>query len=230
MNNGKSYIDEYTSQDERFNQPGVKAELIANHGLDFERVVKIGKGTRTIHQVNINGIDVPMRLLSMEETAKLQHQTIIDMKTKYPEFKGLLYNLNFERIFNIKQISRATTVCKESANCKEIPDTRYFTEDEISGMTAVEFASLLNAYIKLEADYNPVIDEISEESIVQLMEELCDPEKKSITIAGLTSAQMSKVLEKTYEMLIKLEENTSIIKSLQDMLSINEDEKTLNSN
>lgn len=222
MNNEISYIDEYIASDERLQANGVKTELIANHGLRFERIMKIGKGAFEIHEINFNGQIIPIRLLTMKEQRELQHSTIIDMQRKYPEFKGALYNMNYEKLYQIKEISKATTVNPTIASCKEIKDTRRLTEDEVDGMSPPEFAYLVSEYQNLMRQYNPILNEVKDEEIDFLIGEILNPEKKSITIDGLTFAQTRGMLKKLSDILIELEDNTSITSSLLDISTINE--------
>ena len=217
-----SYIDEYIASDERLQHNGVKAELIANHGFNFERLMSISKGTFETHDITFNGKVIPMRLLSMKEERELQHQTIIDMDTLYPKFKGALYNINFEKLQLIKMISLATTVNPTIEACKGIPDSRRLTERDVDQMAATEFAYIVSEYQRLQKEYNPIINEISDEEINLLIGEILNPEKKSITISGLTLLQMRSILMKLSDILIKLEGNISITDSLIDISTINE--------
>lgn len=221
MHNDISILDEYIASDERLQVNGVKAELIANHGFNFDRLMKIGKGTFELHEINFNGQIIPIRLLSMMEEIELTHATIIDIERKYPAFKGGMKDMLYNKLYLIKQISRSTTVNATIVACKEIKDTRRLTEDEVSSMSPPEFAYLVTEYQKILKEYNPIINDINDEEIDFLIGELLNPEKKSITIDGLTSVQMKGILMKLSGVLIELEDNTSITNSLTDTSSIN---------
>ncbi len=222
MHNDISILDEYIASDERLQASGVKAELIANGALNFDRLMKIGKGTLEIHEIDFNGQIIPMRLLSMMEETELSHATIIDIERKYPAFKGQIKDMIFNKLYLIKQISRATTVNSIIATCKEIKDTRRLTEDEVGNMSPSEFAYLVSEYQNILKQYNPIINDINDEEIDFLIGEMLNPEKKSITISGLTSVQMKGILMKLSDILLKLEDNMSITSSLIDTSSINE--------
>jgi len=222
MHDNISMLDDYIASDERLQINGIKAELIANHGLDFDRLMKIGKGTFELHEINFNGQIIPIRLLGMREETELMHETIVDIERKYPAFKGNMKDIMFNKLYLVKQISRATTVNVTIATCKDIKDTRRLTEDEVSSMSPPEFAYLVSEYQNILKQYNPIVNDINEEEIDFLIGEILNPEKKSITIDGLTSVQMKGILMKLSDVLIKLEDNTSITNSLIDTSSINE--------
>ncbi len=208
-----SLIDEYVEQDKRLQDPEVKREILANNlGLNFERLVKIGKGTYEIHYTNIYGDEIPLRVISRDEETYLQHDCVSEMAKKFPLFKGAIYNVNFEKMFQKKLISLATSVSVHT------PSKRHFTEDDVGSLPSYTLAALITEYQRLEREYNPVINAIDDEQIDFLLARLLDPEKKSITMTGLTSNQTSSSLSRLLDILIELEVNTSITASLIDTL------------
>jgi hypothetical protein len=212
-----SIIDEYVEQDKRLQDPEVKREIVANNlGLNFERLIKIGKGTREIHYTKIYGENVPLRVISRDEETHLQHGCIVEMAEKFPHFKGALFNINFERMFQKKLISLATSVCIEA------PHKRYLSEDEIGALPSYTLAALVTEYERLEREYNPAINEIPEEEVNLLLARLLDPTKKSIIMTGLTSSQIYSTLSKSLDVMIELGDITSIIDSLIDTSSVNQ--------
>jgi hypothetical protein len=212
-----SIIDEYVEQDKRLQDPEVKREIVANNlGLNFERLIKIGKGTREIHYTKIYGEEIPLRVISRDEETHLQHSCVVEMAEKFPHFKGLLFNINFEKMFQKKLISLATSVCIEATS------KRYLSEDEVGSLTSYTLAALVTEYERLEKEYNPTINQIDEEEVNRLLVRLLDPEKKSIIMTGLTSNQTSNALNKLLDVVIELEGNTSIIDSLIDTSSVNQ--------
>lgn len=211
--NQQEFLDNYTQQDSRLQKPHVKTEIIANNlGLNFERSAKIGKGVREIHEVNIFEDVVPIRLLSMREEREVKHATFIEMQ-KFPNFKSgtTLYDQEFNKIIFRKMISLATTPCPEYTK----DDQRYLREIDLDEIPPATFAELINAYKALELEYNPTINQIDEENIRFLVGEMLDPEKKLAIIAGLTLSQLRATQNVLLEMIMSLEDNTSITQSLE---------------
>jgi hypothetical protein len=209
---GKSVIDEYIEQDERLQNPQVTREIRANNlGLDFEKVLKIGKGTRETHHLNLYGKNIPIRLISLHEQRCLKHQCIIEMEKTYPYFKGRLYDINLDQLFLEKSISLATSSCIEAAN---IPGDRYLSEDDVGSLPPPTFAAIITEYQRIQLEYNPEINQIDDNEVDYLLMRLLDPTKKSIIMTGLTSSQMYSALSKSLDIMIGLEGITSIIDSL----------------
>lgn len=200
--NQQEYLQTYTAQDKRLQTPRAKKELIANNrGLNFERLSKIGRGVREIHEVQILGETVPMRVVSMGEERILKQQTYIELN-QYPDLKN--DSLEFNRIYLKKQLSLATSACMEASENNS--QDRYFTEEDIDALPPSTFAALVTAYQALELEYNPSINEISEEAINLLIQELMNPQKKSLLLPSLTFSQHRAITNRLLEMWQEREE------------------------
>lgn len=204
-------LNEYIEQDPRLQDPQVKNEIRANNlGLNFERLIKIGKGTREIHYTKIFGKDIPLRLISRDEEDKLLYECVLEMAEKFPQFKGKLYDIIFNKMFLKKSISLATSACIEA------PNKRYLSEEETGSLPSSTFAAIYTEYERLEKEYNPEINQIDDKEVDFLLMRLLDPTKKSIIMTGLTTSQMYSTLNKLLDIVIELEDNISIIDSLTD--------------
>lgn len=204
-------LNEYIEQDPRLQDPKVKNEIRANNlGLNFERLIKIGKGTREIHYTKIFDKEIPLRLISRDEEDNLLYKCVLEMAEKFPQFKGKLYDIIFNKMYLKKQLSLATSVCIE------VPNKRYLSEDETGSLPSSTFAAIVTEYQRLEKEYNPEINQIDDEEVNFLLGRLLDPTKKSTIMTGLTTSQMYSTLSRLLDILIELEDTTSIIDSLTD--------------
>jgi len=205
-------LNEYIEQDPRLQDDFVKKEIRANNlGLNFDRLIKIGKGTREIHYTKIFDREIPLRLISRDEEDKLLYDCVLEMAEKFPQFKGKLYDLIFNKLYLKKQISLATSPCIEASNYK-----RYLSEEEVGSLPSSTLAAVITEYQRLEKEYNPEINQIDDKQVDFLLMELLDPAKKSRTLIGLTTSQMYSTLNKLLDIVIELEDNTSITDSLTD--------------
>lgn len=207
-----AYLQEYAKQDKRLENPKVKAELIANNdGINFERLMKMGKGSREIHVIEVFGEAVPMRVLTQKEQRLCKHNTFIYMK-QYPEFVPgtMAYASEWDLAYFRKTISLSTSPCPEYT------EDRYYTEDDLDSLPPVTFAYLITMYERLEDKYNPDISSIPEEEIQNLIKELQDPAKKSQLLTGMTLNQYARVTIRLLEMLTGQKDNIVLSSLLED--------------
>jgi hypothetical protein len=219
--NKQEWINEYSKQDKRLQSSAVQRELIANDaGISLERTAKIGRGVREIHDVQIFGDTVPMRVLSMDEERRLRHATHIDMKA-YPEFdkQSNEFAIEFNKQLLRKMVSLSTSPCPEYVS----DEMRFFTERDIGALPATTFAELINIYRTFELEYNPDVNQIDEKEVLTLIGELRDPEKKSALIRGMTFSQRGAVLSRLLEIDTEQEDNSHLSSLLNDS---NLDKKT----
>jgi len=141
-----AYLKNYAQQDKRLQNKITMTELVANNqGINFERLMHIGKGVREIHVVKIFGQEIPIRALSIREERLCRHNTYNYIK-QYPEFiPGTMdYAAQFDRAFFRKAISLATSSCPEyTKDC-------YFTEDDLDELPPATFAYLVNQYLQTD--------------------------------------------------------------------------------
>lgn len=207
-----AYLQEYAQQDKRLENPKAKAELIANNkGINFERLMKIGRGVREIHSIEVFGEIVPMRVLSQAEHRICKHDAFVYMK-QYEQFVPgtMAYASEWDLAYFRKAISLSTS------SCPEYTQDRYYTEDDLDFMSPVTFAYLITMYERLEDKYNPDISNISEEEIHNLIKELQDPAKKSQLLTGMTLNQYARVTIKLLEMLTGQKDNIVLSSLLED--------------
>jgi hypothetical protein len=218
MFNKEEWINKYVEQDSRLDTKKVKTELIANNkGWNFERITSVGRGVWELHPNTFNGTTISFRVLSMEEEAYCEHQSVIDMKKNYPMFEpgSPLYHTHLQRLTFIKLISLSTSPSVVATDMSE----RHLTEDDIKCLSGVEFAELVRIYKQIEATYNPTLDDVSEETISTLVRELQDPEKKYLCVTGMTSNQLKATLLLLLEMIEGQEDNIQLSKLLEESKS-----------
>ncbi len=189
-------------------------------GLTFSKVLKIGKGAYNTEWIDINGEEIPLRLLSIEEEDTIKFETNKEFKDKSSLYFGMKDDIAmYERVFMIKVISKATTLNPESG----IPP--YLSVKDIKAMPNTSFAGLIWHYQRLEKEYNPRVGEISDKETDFLIGELLDPEKKSMFMDSLTFLQMRSILSKLLEVVTEVGDNISTMTLLEDLGQQEQDSK-----
>ncbi len=208
--NQTDYLDEYCKQDKRLSK--ARTEIIANNrGINFERLMGIGRGVREIHTITIYGQEIPIRVLSMREERLCKQQTYVAMKS-FPEFPpdSEDYAIEFNKTLLRKMVSMSTS------SCPEFPQDAFLREVDLEEMPAMTFAELLNKYRAFEIEYNPELNQLDEQQINILIGELRDPSKKYQLLTGMTLSQHVAVTSRLLEMLNGREDNIAILTSLED--------------
>ena len=187
--------------------------LINAKGLTLSRVLRIGKGAYNTEWLEINGQQIPMRLLSIEEEDTLRFETMKEFKNQSSIYFGMKDDVGlYERLYMIKSVSLSTTLNPDSGV------SPYLTEKDIKAMPNSSFAALLWHYQRLEKEYNPRVGEVADEEVDFLIGELLDPEKKSIFMDGLTFLQMRAILLVFLEYVTNLGANIGTFSSLDNLL------------
>jgi len=212
INKNLKILDDYINSDPRLTKHRslLQSSIIT---VNFERLIEMTKGTREIHYIDYNGSQIPMRLLSIKEEREIKHATHVLFK-KYPEFIGGENNPEFSRIQLVKLLSKATSAAPEITEC-------YLTENDVEALPYPAFNYLSIQYKKLESEYNIVYNPNLEDDFNQILMEIFDGEplneKKLTLLHGLSSSQLLQITIRLCNALIRLEDSSQFITSLEEL-------------
>lgn len=210
-------VKKYGEQDERLKTPLAQDLIRTNEVgiIDFDVLFTIGKGTFEIHELNVFGKKIPIRALSIREELQIKHETHVALQ-KDPMYIHMRDDSSeFEKLRLIKTLSLA------SSSSIHTPNDRFLKEAEIMECSSATVAGLITAYQDIERQYNPPIENYSEDAINEIVSKLLDPKHRAAIIAGLDLWLMRIILTILLGMNDAQEVNTSIVTSLEDSLPKN---------